>query len=304
MEKLAGVFCAFWTPSDDRGEILWPAFERNLEFVLRAGVHGIMALGSTGEFPQLSPAQRKAALEKIIAACRRHGNRPVIANVSDVSHRQAIDLARHAKASGAAMAAVLPPWFFPIEQRDLAEFFIAIGRAADLPLGLYNFPEVARAKIELPTIEAVARQVRVAAVKQSGAEFSYHQPLLELGRRLGFSVLTGADTRFAEALALGCAGTVSGLANAVPEPLVSIFHHFQAGRDSSAETRLVSAVESGMAPLFFPWNVKAAIAARGLETGEPKNPASPETWETYRRTVSQLSPVLRGTLPAIASTTL
>lgn len=291
MEPLAGVFCAFWTPTGPEGEVLWEAFDRNLDLVLEAGVHGIMALGSTAEFPHFDLARRKAILERIAAACQKRG-RSLIANVSHVNCGAAIELARHAAAQGAQIAAVLPPWFFPIEQRDLAEFFIRVGRESGLPLGLYNYPEVCGKRIELETIRTVASAVKVVAVKQSGGEFGYHPDLVELGRELGFSVLSGADTRLPEVLKLGCTGTVSGLANAVPEALCEILAKFERGQDTAEPARLLSRMAEEMKPLPFPLNVKAAIAARGVETGAPKNPISRETEIIYIEVVSRLRALL------------
>jgi dihydrodipicolinate synthase/N-acetylneuraminate lyase len=292
MHKLAGVFCAFWTATDEAGEILWPELKRHLDFPIGAGVDGIMALGSTGEFPLLSLEQRKEILEYVLEACRSAGL-PVIANVSDVSHRNAIHLAKHAGKQGASAASVLPPWFFPMEQRDLAEFFIAIGRESDLPLALYNFPEVTGKKIELETIRQVAAKVKVAAVKQSGAEFSYHAELLRLGSELGFAVMSGSDTRLEEILSMGCTGTVSGLANAFPRELSAIYRNFQKGDRSSMESALMKKVGQRIEALPFPLNVKAAIEARGLASGALKNPISRPTAERCEKLREDLAELMK-----------
>jgi len=49
MEPLSGIFCALWIPTDADGEVIWPALEKHLNWVLDSGAHGVMALGSTGE---------------------------------------------------------------------------------------------------------------------------------------------------------------------------------------------------------------------------------------------------------------
>jgi 4-hydroxy-tetrahydrodipicolinate synthase len=288
MDRFKGVFCALWTPTDDKGAILWEELERHLSFVLGTGVTGIMALGSTGEFLHLDIAARKALLQRIVRACQSRG-RQVIANVSDVQIRNVVELARHAKDLGADCVAVLPPWFFPMEQRDLAEFFIEVARGSGAPLALYNFPEVTGKKIQLETIERVASKVPVAAVKQSGAEFEYHRDLLKLGQEMGFPVLTGSDTRLAEALELGCTGTVSGLANAIPEILNEIFENSGKGVASKELTARVNDLARRIAPLQFPLNVKATVEARGFASGAPKMPISGETREVYRGVVAELT---------------
>jgi 4-hydroxy-tetrahydrodipicolinate synthase len=287
METLSGVFSALWTPTSASGEILWPALERNLTWQLEAGIDGVMALGSTAEFVHLSFSERKSILEFVSSRCAPRGKR-VIANVSDTLLRNVVHLAQHARGAGAAAIAVLPPWYYAIEQRDLVEFFTSAQRQAGLPLVIYNYPEMTGKKVEIDTIRAVAKNVPVIAVKQSGADFPYHEKLIQAGRDLGFSVLTGADTRFEEALRLGSAGTISGLANCAADILVRIYRNFRAGNASPEETRLMTELASAIATLPFPPNVKAAIAARGFETGEPKNPLSPETLKRYDETVAKL----------------
>src|SRR5262245_20701261 len=122
MDRFEGIYCALWTPTDQTGEILWSSLERHLGWVLNSGIRGIMALGSTGEFVHLTLDQRKEVLERVTRAAKELG-RQVIANVSDVQIRNAVALASHAKSIGVDCVSVLPPWFFPAEQRDLAEFF-------------------------------------------------------------------------------------------------------------------------------------------------------------------------------------
>ncbi len=295
MHTLSGVFCALWTPTDRTGAVLWSALDCNIEFIVRSGIHGFMALGSTAEFPHLSVPQRKEILTRIART-----QLPIIANVSDVSHRVAIDLALHAKESGAAAIVLLPPWFFPTSQPDLAEFFIAVGKHSGMPLVLYNFPEVTGKKIELDTIKRVADEVRVLAVKQSGADFRYHHDLLRIAHQHSFVVLTGADSSLAECLQMGCSGTVSGLANAVPDVLVAIYNRAQKKEAAPRESALMTALGNCMGKVEFPYNVKAAIAARGFETGEPKNPTSQETLRRYEACLQEIKSLYASSISTLS----
>src|SRR5688500_2420338 len=246
MQKLRGVFCALWTPADPAGEVLWTELERHIDFLIAAGIHGFMALGSTAEFPHLSIVQRKQVLKRLV---RR--KLPVIANVSDVSHRNVISLAQQAKESGTTAIAVLPPWFFPMAQRDIAEFFIKVAKESEMPLVLYNFPEVTGKRLENETIRKTADAVQVIAVKQSGGDFDFHHKLHALGKEQNFTVLTGADTRLDEALKIGCTGTVSGLANAVPEIICHVYRNY-AARERSAESRFMGELGKRMSKIEFP----------------------------------------------------
>ena len=80
----------------------------------------------------------------------------------------------------------------------MLEFFLRAAEAVDLPFCLYNFPELTGNRIGLETIAAFAERAPMAAIKQSGAEFAYHRPLIRLGHEKGFTVFSGADARLPE----------------------------------------------------------------------------------------------------------
>ena len=287
-----GVITALWTPTDNHGKVLREELAVQIQFLRERGVHGLMVLGSTGEFPHLEPGARMEFLETVLSMS---GPLSIMANVSDIRPSVVADLARSARGLGAQSVAVLAPWFYPLAQDDLQEFFVRTGEAAELPLFLYNFPERTGNRIALDTISKVAARTKVAGVKQSGAEFEYHQPLAALGREKGFVVFTGNEARLAEAMALGVAGCVSGLANAVPELVVEIFSAAKRGAPAGAErasrrarevTRLVDGLE-------FPLNVAAAMEARGLPVGQPKSVVSAATRGRYERLVAALRSLFR-----------
>lgn len=283
--KLEGVFCALWTPVDSRGDVQVDSLRAILRFVLESGVHGIMALGSTAEFPRMTVAQRKQVLEEIASGA---GGRPIIANISDVRFHTAVELGIHAREHGARCISLLPPWFYSMDQRELAEFFIRVAEQVQLPLALYNYPEVAGKRIELATIRQVAAAVPVIAVKQSGGEFAYHKPLAEVARELGIALLTGADTQLPQAMQIGASGTVSGLSNAVADLVARTYAAVKAGNTNPSEATLLTRLDEAMQELPFPLNVRAAIAARGLPTGELKSPISSEARTKYDSLVDRI----------------
>src|SRR5262245_25083404 len=92
--RLEGIIPAVWTPTDGTGRLLTSELRSNLDFLKRHGVHGFMALGSTGEFPLLDVETRKLALGEIIAAA---GSVPVVANVSDIRPSVMVELAKFSK---------------------------------------------------------------------------------------------------------------------------------------------------------------------------------------------------------------
>jgi dihydrodipicolinate synthase/N-acetylneuraminate lyase len=279
-----GLTCALWTPTDEKGQLLDSALVGNIEFLKARGVRGILALGSTGEFLYLPPAKRKKIIERVAAVV--HPMRLMV-NISDLDPVVVADLGRFAKQAGAQAVSVLPPFFFPMAQEDLLEFFVRAAEAAQLPLFLYNFPERAGNRIDLETIAAVADRVPLAGVKQSGNEFDYHAQLVQLGRQKRFVVVTGADTRLPEAFSLGVSGCVSGLSNAVPELVLDALESARRGETSLAAERMAE-VGRRIQPVRFPLDVAAAMEARGRPVGHHRSVISNTTQTRNEAVRSQL----------------
>ncbi|MBI4657672.1 MAG: dihydrodipicolinate synthase family protein [Verrucomicrobia bacterium] len=287
-----GIFCALWTPTDPNGLLLENDLKRNLQFIRSKGVHGLLALGSTGEFLHLNLSARKGFLEKLLPQAI---DLPVIVNISDIRPRAVKELGCFARERGAAAVAILPPYFYPVSQADLVEFFVSAGEAAQLPVFLYNFPERVGNHISLETISAVADRTRLAGVKQSGGEFDYHRSLVELGKNKHFVVFTGSDTRLPEAMALGVRGCASGLANAVAEVVGEVFAAVRTGASAAGDVAIDRMRQIGLLVdrLEFPLNVAAVMEARGLSPGWPKSAVSRETRERYQELLGGIRHLLR-----------
>ena len=282
-----GVFAALWIPTDKEGRLLRGALAAHLAWLRSCGVQGVLALGSTGEFPRFDLEQRKALLSTIaeLAAPMK-----VIANVSDLRHEVSAELARHARSLGLSGISIMPPSFYPVSQDDQLAFFLHVAEAAELPVMLYNFPELTCNRIGLETISAFADRAPMAGIKQSGAEFSYHKELIALGREKGFCVFSGADTRLAEVFGLGATGCIGGLVNMVPEYMVSIFRacHKGSSEDITLACARMREVGALVDSLTFPWNVSAGLVARGFEAGHPKSIVSSSSAKIHATIVFEL----------------
>lgn len=282
-----GIYSAQWIPVDADGRLDRGALATLLRFVRHHGVHGVLALGSTGEFPQFSPDERKAAMDAIAAEAV---GLSLMVNVSDIRPRVAVELGRHARRIGASAIAVMPPMFFPVSPEDQLAYFLHVAEAVDLPVMLYNFPELTGKRIDLATIAAFAERAPMCAIKQSGGEFDYHTQLIALGREKGFAVMSGADTRLPEVFALGAAGCIGGLVNLVPELMVGIYRGCVAGGSGDVPVMADRMREVGriIDQLNFPLNVAAGLVARGLPPGAPKTIVAPESHRLYRKIVAEL----------------
>jgi 4-hydroxy-tetrahydrodipicolinate synthase len=282
-----GVFAALWLPTDADGNLLRDELARNLAFLKQHQVSGVLALGSTGEFPQFDLDQRKRALATVAELA---APLPVIANVSDIRPKVVAELGRHARALGLPAIAIMTPGFFPSSQDDLLAHFLHAADSSGLPTFLYNFPELTGTRINPETVAAFADRAAMAGIKQSGREFDYHQQLIALGREKNFSVFSGADTRLPEVFALGADGAIGGLVNLAPELMVHLYRICREGRpgEISPAFERLQQIGTSIDRLTFPLNVAAGMEARGLATGAPKAIVSPASAKLYRDIVADL----------------
>lgn len=282
-----GILAALAIPMDAHGRVLKRALGAHLAWLRERGIHGVLGLGSTGEFMRFNVEQRKAVLE-IVAELA--APLPVLANISDISPAVVAELGRFARRLKLPGVAVMPPNFYPVSPADQLAFFLRAAEAADLPVMLYNFPELTSNRIGLDTIAAFADKANMAGIKQSGREFAYHEQLIALGREKKFAVFSGADTRLAEVFPMGAAGCIGGLVNFVPEYMLEIFNLCKIGRVDDAITAVARMKEVG--PIIdqstFPINVAAGVEARGFEPGEFKTVVSKESVRLHRKIVKDL----------------
>jgi 4-hydroxy-tetrahydrodipicolinate synthase len=282
-----GIFAALWLPTDPDGALLRRELAHNLAFLRRHTVSGVLALGSTGEFPQFDLEQRKAALATIAELA---APLPVIANVSDIRPKVVAELGRFSRNLGLPAIAIMAPGFFPSSQDDILAHFLHAADSSGLPTFLYNFPELTGTKINLDTVAAFADRAPMAGIKQSGREFAYHQDLIQLGREKKFVVFSGADTRLPEVFGLGADGCIGGLVNMAPDLMVHLYRVCREGRpgDVGPAFERLRQIGASIDRLTFPLNVAAGMEARGLATGSPKAIVSPASAKLYREIVADL----------------
>jgi 4-hydroxy-tetrahydrodipicolinate synthase len=282
-----GILAALWLPTDTDGNLLVAELARNLAFLKGCDIHGVLALGSTGEFPQFDLEQRKAALATVAELA---APLPVIANISDIRPNVVAGLGKFARQLGLPAVAIMTPGFFPSSQDDALAHFLHAADNSGLPTFLYNFPELTGTRINLETVAAFAERAPMAGIKQSGREFAYHTNLIKLGREKKFSVFSGSDTRLPEVFALGADGCIGGLVNIAPELMVHLYKVCCEGMAGEIEPAFSQLKQIGaiIDRLTFPLNVAAGMEARGLVTGSPKALVSPASRQLYREIVTDL----------------
>lgn len=277
---LRGVVVPMVTPMATPTELDTAGIDRLLEHLIAGGSSGIFALGTTGEAAALGSKLRKKALPHI---CKTVAGRvPVIAAVSDPSLFEAIDLARHAADAGADAVAVSAPYYIPVDQDELGDFYEAIARESPLPVFLYNIPQLTQTVIEPATVARLLSIDHIVGIKDSSGDIDYFEKVVAAAKpRENYTLMVGMEQNLVPAIRLGAHGCVGGGANVWPSNLVAIYHAAVAGEYDRAvemseqQARLLEICKFGT---LFPGIVrgfKCALDVLGVASDVPVAPIRP-----------------------------
>jgi len=260
LDGLSGVLVAMVSPLKEDGSPDEIAVERLVEHVLSGGIHGLLALGSTGEASSLNEPARRKILARVIQATARRV--PVICGVAQTNLDAARAEVEAAAQLGADAALVVPPFYYPADQITVLEFYRRLAQQSPVPIFLYNIPQFTKVVAEPATVATLAREGMIAGIKDSSRDFEYFEGVRIATRDLPkFRVFTGSDTMLLASLAVGGAGTICGAANVAPHWVVRIYEDFQRGDIEAARVaqdalyKLVIALRAGA----FPGAIKAAL---------------------------------------------
>lgn len=271
------VLPALLTPFDDADRVDRAALREHVEFVIEAGVDGIMACGTTGETALLEAAEVLEVVETVIDAAA--GRVKVVAHVGRPSTRATQRLIERALAAGAdGVAAVLPYYYKLDDAQIVAHFRALIETAGDTPLLAYQFPARTGNDLSPAALTALAEH-GLAGLKDSTGDRERHAEYLAAAP--GIEIFVGSPSLLLGSLRGGSRGSVAALSNLYPDKIVALARAFRDGRDEEAETLQdeVAALEreilAGPALVGLKSAVAEAMAKRGARyPAAPRSPLS------------------------------
>ncbi len=267
---LGGIVPPIVTPLAGDGSLDVGGLERLVEHLVAGGVHGLFALGSTGEGPSLSQ-QVRGEMVRALCRCVR-GRLPVLIGVTDASLAESIELAKRCGDEGADAVVMAPPYYFPLGQSDLVRFAVALTQQSPVPVVLYNMPALTKTSFSPETVGRLAQEPSIIGFKDSSGDLEYFRKVRAcVAGRVDWGLLVGPENLLGAALAVGATGGVCGGANVLPRLFVSLFEAATAGDAdgvAACERRiglLGRLHQLGQNPgIAVPQGVKAALAEMGV----------------------------------------
>jgi dihydrodipicolinate synthase/N-acetylneuraminate lyase len=258
---LRGIVPPVATPLSGRDQLDHAALERIVERMIVDGVHGLFVLGTTGEAAAVSVRLRKELVERV--SRQTAGRIPVLVGVSDTSLVEALAAAEHAASAGADAIVATTPYYLPLEQEELRDYFRALHDESPLPLYLYNMPGLTKTWISIEVVRAAMDWPNVHGLKDSSGDLAYFREIAgELHRRPDWSLLVGPEGLMVDTLALGGHGCVGGGANVFPKLFVDLYE--AAMRGDSAEVERLQSQLTTLAVIYGDGQY-GACAVRGIK---------------------------------------
>jgi dihydrodipicolinate synthase/N-acetylneuraminate lyase len=283
-----GIFTPTVTQFKEDGSLDTEANQKQHDFLIESGVHGLFILATTGEFMHMNLKDR----EQHAAETVQHiaGRAPVIIGTGTTSTRETIRLSRHAQGVGADAVSIITPYFWTLSEREVIGHLSAVANAIDIPIFVYNYPAYSNYNISSETLVALVREHRnIAGVMDAIDSLEHLRQRVQIVKAVNpeFRVLAGSDGHLLTILQLGGDGTVPPTANLAPDRHVQVFNAWER-RDYQRALELMPGVMSCL-DMFqitgsFHSVVKEAMVMAGVATGStPRQPALPLTADSRAR---------------------
>lgn len=232
-----GVYIICATPFTANGAIDVPSLDRLLEFYVDSGVDGVTVLGIMGEADKLTPDERRAVFDRVMA--RLDGRIPVIAGVSDAGMGNLADITKFAMDKGAAGVMVAPSRGTPREDRVLAYFHqVCAAIGPDVPMVYQDFPQTTGVPISARGVLELTRDLpQIVMLKHEESPALAKITAIRQAEKAGsprLSILCGNGGLYLpQELMRGADGAMTGFA--YPEALVGTVRLHAEGKDDAAE---------------------------------------------------------------------
>ncbi len=280
-----GVFPYLVSPIDYSGEVKADVLQKLCDDLIKAGVHGLTPLGSTGEFAYLSWPQRRRIVEIVVHAAK--GRVPIVAGVASTTVADAVTQAREFQRLGCNGILAILEAYFPGTDEGVFAYFKAIAEAVSIPVVLYTNPTFQRSDLSLPVIDKLSRVRNIQYIKD--ASFNTGRLLSILNKVEGRMKVFAASSHIpACVMLIGGVGWMAGPACVAPRQSVELYEICRRGDWAAAmeRQRPLWALNQAFAKYNLAACIKGGLELQGYAVGAPlppQAPLPPEGVEEVRR---------------------
>jgi 4-hydroxy-tetrahydrodipicolinate synthase len=272
--QFRGTFTVLITPLTADGErVDVPALRNLVDWQIREGIHGLIPLGSTGEFLSLTRDERQLVIDTCIQTAARRV--PVLIGTGAEWTDECVSLSKEAQEMGADGVMIIPPFYSSPTEDELFHHYRKVGEAIDIPIMVYNNPATANVDLTPPIVARLSRIDNCRYIKESTLEVTRVRDIIELcgDRMTVFGGILGY-----ESFCLGAQGWVAVCSNLIPKMSARLFELVADEKDMDQALALYKR----MLPIVkwvgghrYVAASKDALDMMGLPVGKPRAPRLP-----------------------------
>lgn len=272
-----GIITPIVTPfnRDASQSINYAATEKLINHLISAGVSGIFAMGSNGEFHVLTHEEKVDFAKNVVKIVNHRV--PVFAGTGACSTKEAISLSCEMQNVGVDALSVINPYFIKPNDEELYGHFKEIAKSVDIPVILYNIPRNTGYNIPIPVVKRLAEIDNIVGIKDSSGDMELLKQYQTIANNNKFQVLIGSDSKIYPAYKEGVRAAIAGTSNLIPDILVSLDRALNDREDKKAQDFqkkievLRAAIKLGTIPSILKRAVELANIA---EVGPARKPVN------------------------------
>jgi 4-hydroxy-tetrahydrodipicolinate synthase len=237
----------FWiaaaTPCDRNLRFDEEIYKDMLAWFKTNGADGVVVLGSTGEYPSFSVAERKKIAE---AALKHRSGLNIIVSSGTPNFPETIELSQHAASNGADGLLIIPPFYFkdpPLE--GLTKYYSLIFEQVHIPINLYHYPRMSAVPIAPELLHALEKYPNLAGIKDSSGDAAGYAHFVEEFPKL--NMRTGTGNNLKHALDHGM-GAILAEGNLFTKQIAAVFAAKRAGKDIEEPLNKLHAAQQLLRP--------------------------------------------------------
>ncbi len=217
--ELQGIWLPLITPFKN-DQIDYHSYKRLIDYYLSQRINGLIPLATTGELPTINDLEYEELLNFTIEYVA--GRVPIYVGAGSNSTQKTVALVKKLEHHQIDGILSVCPYYNRPDQRGIYEHFLKISENTNLKIVIYNIPYRTGRNIENETIHRLAELKNIVGLKDSCGDFKQSMELL-LNPPPNFSILTGEDLFFYNALTLGATGGILASAHLETSRFVEIY---------------------------------------------------------------------------------
>jgi 4-hydroxy-tetrahydrodipicolinate synthase len=287
MNRFYGTGVAMVTPFAADGQVDYDSLKKLINYLIEGGIDYLVSLGTTGESATLNKDEKKKVLEFTAETANKRV--PLVAGIGGNNTREIVAQVKGFDVAGYDAVLSVSPYYNKPTQEGIYQHYKAISENSDLPVILYNVPGRTGGNIAAETTVRLASDFKnIIAIKEASGNFDQFNQIMR-DKPEEFLLISGDDPVTLPMTALGAAGVISVVANALPQQFSDMVRLCLQGDYNAAQKVHYKLIE--FTRLMFcegnPAGVKSALKYLNICEDHLRLPLVPVSDKTAQRIIEE-----------------